>query len=55
MTQMHPAPLLKERAPWTGIEDQIPGPETMGPSLDVPDDGVYQYEVKANPSSSSPE
>ena len=36
------------------VEDPIPGPETIGPSLDGPDWGVYQHEVESSQSLSSP-
>lgn len=32
------------------VEDPIPGPETIGPSLDGPDWGVYQNEAESNQS-----
>ena len=36
------------------VEDPIPGPETIGPSLDGPDWGVYQHEVGSSQSISFP-
>jgi hypothetical protein len=55
MTNTRSVPLLKEVVPYSGLEDPIPGPETIGPSLNSPDGGVYQHEVKSNSSSSRPE
>ena len=52
MTNKHSVPLLNEIVPRSGLEDPIPGPETIGPSLNCPDEGVYQHEVNLDPSSS---
>jgi hypothetical protein len=48
-------PLQKEVVPYSGLEDPIPGPQTIGPSLNCPDEDVYQHEVNSIPSSSRPE
>jgi hypothetical protein len=55
MTNTRSVPLRKEVVPFSGLEDPIPGPETIGPSLNYPDEGVYQHEVDSDPSSSRPE
>jgi hypothetical protein len=55
MTNTRSVPLRKEVVAFSGLEDPIPGPETIGPSLNCPDEGVYQHEVGSNPSSSRPE
>lgn len=31
----------------SAVTDPIPGPETIGPSLDAPDMGVYLHEVRS--------
>jgi hypothetical protein len=55
MTNTRSVPLRKEVVPSSGLEDPIPGPETIGPSLNCPDEGVYQHDVDSNPSSSRTE
>ena len=55
MTNTRSVPLRKEVVPFSGLEDPIPGPETIGRSLNYPDEGVYQHEVDSDSSSARSE
>jgi hypothetical protein len=46
--------ISEERRLYKRLEDPIPGPETIGPSLDGPDHGIYQPLPSLNISNLNP-
>jgi hypothetical protein len=55
MDSLRASVVLEESISYVRLEDPIPGPETIGPSLDGPDRGVFQHLVEVRPMLRDPE